>query len=445
MPGHQVATDVLSARDFAVARPGFRAALPELVLGAGDAAALLGPSGCGKSTLLLALLGVLPELRAAGSATLLGASWPPAAARARREVLAARVAIVLQDARAALDPLARLDAQVAQATGARADAMEAALAELGIAAPRALLRRYPHQVSGGEAQRVGLAIALLRAPDLVVADEPTAGLDDLRRAELVQALLHLRARTGTAVLVATHDHALVEGLGARVYRHENGVFRAGGAPPPPWPEAQTAPRAEAVVLACRGLGLRRGAQWIVRDFDLLLRAGETVALVGSSGAGKTTIARILAGHEAPTAGRVDRPARRTAVQMLFQDAFGSLTPGRRIRDLIAEVAARGLDIDAEAAALGLLPAHLSRTAAELSGGERRRAALLRALAVRPEVLILDEPTASLDRATALPVLETLLRAQRRDGIGCLLITHDLELARAVAGSVIRIEDGRRTT
>jgi ABC-type glutathione transport system ATPase component len=127
--------------------------------------------------------------------------------------------------------------------------------------------------------------------------------------------------------------------------------------------------------------------------------------------------------------------------MLFQNAYGSLTPGRRLDKLVGEVAVPGFDVRAAAAALGLGPRHLASTAAALSGGERRRAALLRALAVRPQVLVLDEPTASLDRATAVPVVDLLLAVRRRTGAAYVLITHDLELARAVADRVVALEPG----
>lgn len=435
----------LLIRRLAVARAGtpFSVRIPELALGAGDTAALVGPSGCGKTSALLGMLGLRPDLDVRGEVEIAGQLMGPPESQSASDALARDVALVLQDARAALDPLRRLGQQLRLATGSPDADIERALSDLGIERPAELARRYPHQVSGGQAQRALLAVALLRRPRLVVADEPTAALDNQRFADLVRALDLLRDRTGTAVLMATHDSGLVRAMRADEYLFCEGEFRRGQTSDAPWPSAAHDDTDAEPVLSCRGLGVQRGRDWIVRGFDLELRKGSVVALVGPSGAGKTTVAKALAGHLLPSEGEIHAPVGRAAVQMLFQDAFGSLTPGRRIGALVAEVQQPGFDIEAAAANIGLSSDLLLRTPADLSGGERRRAALLRALAVQPDVIILDEPTASLDREAAISVLEVLLRAKLRDQMTYLLITHDLELADAVADSVVRIEAGRR--
>lgn len=432
---------VLSCEPLRLLRPaaGLMLELPALDLPAGGALALLGPSGSGKSTALLGLLGLGgDEIAVHGAVTCSGSPRPTPGSPAWRSWLRHDIAWIAQDARAALDPVQTLGQQLHDATDADAARVHAALAALDLGDAPALLRRYPHQVSGGQAQRLLLALALLRRPKLLVADEPTASLDAARRGLFLRELAALRER-GTAVLLATHDLSLVEALGAQVLRWEHGTVQPGLPAPVDWPRPAPVRAAAPVVLRARGLELRRGATALLRGVALDLRAGEVVALLGPSGVGKTSLALALAGLLPPTAGSVD--AARGAVQVLFQDAYASLTPGRRLSSLLQETAAAAT-VQQLAPRLGLGAAELARTGAQLSGGQRRRAALLRALTVAPRALILDEPTASLDAETACAVLATVFEVAAAHDTACLLITHDETLARSVAHRRLRIHDGR---
>jgi iron complex transport system ATP-binding protein len=221
------------------------------------------------------------------------------------------------------------------------------------------------------------------------------------------------------------------------------VFAPGTALGGSWPvRGPREPAGASELLQARGLVVRLGGRTVLDGIDLTLRRGEVVALVGESGSGKTTLLRVLAGHRRPDAGEVHRPPRRAAVQLLFQDALASMTPRRTVRDLLRETRAPHFDERFSAMRVGLQDGQLDRTVAELSGGERRRAALLRALSVNPELLLLDEPTASLDLGHQLDVQLLLAALNRDDRVTMVLSTHDLNLAAALCRHLILLRDGR---
>ncbi len=420
---------------------GWRVELPALRLLPGETAMLHGPSGCGKTSLLLGMFGLLgADGTAAGRVQVQGEAVLAAPARRRAGLLRQAVAFVMQDAASALDPLQPVGRQMVEATGRTVAECVAALGEMGVDDAAGLLERLPGAISGGQAQRVLLAVAWLRRPVLLVADEPSASLDGDSFAEVRRRLERLREQTGTALLLASHDRRLLADA-ARVLVCEDGAFAEGRPKAMPWPRRQGRGVAGDELLRLDDVHVRLGARAVLAGVSLRIARGEVVALVGESGAGKTTLARVLLGHRRPAVGQVQRP-RRGAVQMLYQDAAGSLTPGRSIRSLLEETAVPGVDVGALAHRLGLGEGALGRSVEGLSGGERRRAALLRAMAVRPELLVLDEPTASLDRTAALAVMDLILDLQREHGLALLLITHDEELAAAVADRTLRLQGGR---
>lgn len=433
---------VLEVAEFTVRRaPDWSVTLPSLVLAPGEVAALYGPSGGGKTSLQRALFGLLDRgAEASGVVRFCGRDWRQLDGAERRRLLREQVAFLVQGARAALDPLATVQQQIALATSASAPQVCEVLGELGIASPGQVAASYPHQLAGGEAQRVLLAMAFLRRPALVVADEPSADLDGKSRIELVRHLGTLIAR-GSAVLLATHDHALLEELRAQVFALHAGRFVPGEFDAVAWPAAAPTRAGAPVLMGC-ALTARAGSRTLFAGLDVTIGAGESVVLLGDSGAGKTTLARILAGHQRPDAGVVQRPENRTAVQLVCQDAFSSLTPGRGLGGLCAEVRADPALVRSLAARLRLPDDVLLRTREQLSGGECRRAAVLRALVVEPQVLLLDEPTNGLDRRSSAALLLVLLEEQRRRGMALMVVTHDAELASAVAHRVVRLQGGR---
>lgn len=446
MPWDALVVVLLDVADLCVTGPnGLRVALPALQLAAGEVAAIYGPSGCGKSSLLAALFGLLHRSgwAVAGAVAFQGRSLAAMTPAEQEHLRRHDLAFLQQDAHAALDPLQPVGQQIEQATFRSAADAVTMLQRLGVEDAAAVATRLPHEISGGQAQRVLLAIAFLRQPALVIADEPSASLDGGSYGELLERLRELIAG-GAAVLLATHDHRLLRDLQARVHVLHGDAFVPAEPVEPPWPARGAIDVGAVPVLQCKAVRVAFGERVVLDDVDFELRRGEIVCLVGESGAGKTTLVRVLAGHLRPDRGRVDRPVRRAAVQLVCQDAYGSITPARSLRGLLAEAKATFFDPETGAAAVKLPGTLLDRTRDAMSGGERKRASLLRALAVQPDVLMLDEPTASLDRLTATAVVETLLVMQRSRALGLVVVTHDRGLAVALGHRVLEVRGGRLT-
>lgn len=480
----------------------------------GECLALVGTSGSGKSVTARSLLGLAgpgADVRA-GALEIAGRDLRDAGPREWRRVRGTGVGLVLQDALSSLDPLRPIGREIGDALrihGMRdARARRARVLELlelvGMPDPATRVHQRSGELSGGLRQRALLAAALALDPPLLVADEPTTALDATVQARIIDLLADLRTR-GQATLLVSHDLAVVARLADRVAVMHDGLIveegptadvlrapahrRTGAlvaAVPTGVPrgtalsdariEAAAATPATAVVppeddrVVLRATGLTRSyrgpagsVRTAVDGVSLEVRRGRTLGLVGGSGSGKTTVARLLLALEEPDAGDVtldgepwsgipegERRSRRARVGAVYQDPLASFDPrwsvDRILQDALAVAGLRGAEaFDSPAtllAQVGLDPALLRRRPGRLSGGQRQRVAIARALAARPDVLICDEPVSALDIAVQAQVLDLLDELQRRLGLGLLLISHDLGVVAHMSDDVLVLSEGR---
>jgi peptide/nickel transport system ATP-binding protein len=502
-------TPIVAVRGLCVAYGPTRAVLHDLDLDVapGETIALVGESGSGKTTAANAIIGLLPGTGriTSGQVSVLGDDVTHVSERRRRAIRGSIIGLVPQDPMVALNPTRRVGASVAEAVRKRGVTDKRQLsAEVVAALERAGLdngvlraRQYPHELSGGMRQRVLIAIALAGAPRLLIADEPTSALDVTVQRRILDHLESLVHETGISMLMITHDLGVAADRADRVVvlqggrvvedglprdilvspRHEytrrltDAVPRLTAATAGPEPAAPAAPGREILRLEAvsKDFPLPRapGAQRYVRavdKIDLTVGAGQTVALVGESGAGKTTVLRIALGLETPTEGAVFFEGRqisgknwrqlrslRRRFQLVHQNPFASLDPKFTLRQTITEpLAAFRLGDRASRLAragelmdqVGLDQALLSRRPAELSGGQRQRVAIARALALKPDLLLLDEPVSALDVSVQAQILRLLAELQRELGLSYLLIAHNLAVVAQLSHWVAVMRNGR---
>ena len=383
----------------------------------------------------------------------------------------------------------------------RADAWAEAiklLADTGISEPQRRAQSFPHQLSGGQRQRAMIAMALACQPKLLLADEPTTALDVTVRSQILDLLAGLQQKNGMAVLMITHDLNLVRRFADRVAVMENGYIVEQGrvgevfANPQhhytrklidsaPARDLQEAPPNAALAGVMKAQNLRvsypvvlpgikgwfkKGEFVAVKGASFEIPAGQTLGVIGESGSGKSSLALAALGLH-PHQGELQvvgkawgsnaaaNKALRRAVQVVFQDPFSSLSPRMTVEAIVGEgllvhhpelnAAQRQEKVLAALADVGMLesqfPGLLQRYPHEFSGGQRQRLAIARALMVDPQLLVLDEPTSALDVTIQKQVLALLQRLQRERGLSYLLITHDVDVIRAMAHQVIVMKDG----
>lgn len=469
-----------------------------LTVAEGEIVCLVGESGSGKSLAAGAAMRLLPEPHvhvSNGSIRLDGTNLLELSESEMRAMRGDRMAMIFQEPMTALNPQKTVGWQIDEVLrlhttldrSARKARVLEVLTDVHIPDPASAYNAYPHQISGGQRQRMMIAMALVLKPRLIIADEPTTALDVTTQKQILKLIKELQQAQGTGILFITHDFGVVAEIADRI-----AVLRLGelveqgpaaqilGNPQHPYtrkliaavPSLRPPPAkplsTEPVVLEARGLrktfaarggllGGRRAPVIAVRDLSFQLRRGETLGVVGESGSGKTTVSRIVTRLLAADAGevrihdgdllsasRAELRALRKDIQMVFQDPMASLNPRRRVIDLISQgpivqgvaretALARARDL---LSLVELPAAAANRYPHEFSGGQRQRIGIARALAMEPRVIVADEPVSALDVAVQAQVLRLLADLRDRLHLSLLFVTHDLRVAAQLCDKVI---------
>lgn len=475
-----------------------------LSIAPGEVLALIGESGSGKSTIALALMGYArPGCKVTGGRiTIAGRDLATLSAADRARLRGQSIAYVAQSAAAAFNPARTVLSQIVEGahihkTLTVAEAERRAIAlfhELSLPDPDGIGTRYPHQVSGGQLQRLMLAMALVMEPEIVILDEPTTALDVTTQIDVLKAFKKVVRERKTTVLYVSHDLAVVAQMADRIVVLRRGEIQEAGAtagllaaPQHAYTQsllaaavpAVPAERAEAITASPPPLieihGLYAGygavdshgmpAVPVLHNIDLVMRAGTSVGVIGESGSGKSTLARVIAGLLPATRGSINLEGRRLAprardraitelrdIQIVFQMADTALNPAHSVGRILGRPIWQfhGLRGDAlkrrvaELLDMVRLPAGFAdRMPRELSGGQKQRVNLARALAAKPKLILCDEVTSGLDTVVGAAILQLLGDLRRDLQISYLFISHDLSTVRAVCDEVMILYAGQR--
>lgn len=470
----------------------------------GETVALVGESGSGKSLTARAVLGLLPSsATVTGEIELEGVKVLKASPAELRTMRRTRAAMVFQDPRSSINPVRTLGAHLIepmmQVPGANKAALEARAIELlgsmGLTAPEARMKQYPHEFSGGMLQRVMIAGALMNDPELLICDESTTALDVTTQAAVIQLLSKAVAERDMGMLFITHDLALAASIADRTYVLRHGVVQEHGetrqvfeAPVSDYtkqlvaatPSMQSAPMSgahsaestestEAPVLSVENVSKTyyihgQPPVQALKSVSLAIPAGGGLAIVGESGSGKSTLGRIVAGLEGADsgamrmaggeikAGNAKERRLKTAsrVQMVFQDPYQSLDSRLTPAKALATVLKLHYKLDAKAMkaritelleSVGLEEKHANLYPRKLSGGQRQRVAIAKAMALNPRLLVLDEATSALDVSVQAQVLELINKLRKESGVSVLFISHDLAIVGEICDELLVVQSG----
>jgi microcin C transport system ATP-binding protein len=468
----------------------------------GQTIGIVGESGSGKSVTALSILKLLPYPVAwhpSGQIRFDRADLMRASDADMRRIRGNRIAMIFQEPINSLNPLHSIEEQISEVLEihkrfdkrkARAR-VEELLDLVGLGEAKERLHALPHEFSGGQQQRIMIAMALANDPEILIADEPTTALDVTIQAQVLKLLKELTQKLGMALILITHDLGIVRRMADTVHVMTNGqIVETGpteqiytdpqhpytkrllgsepkGRPDPVPTDAKEILRATdlRVWFPIKKGVVRRTVGHIkaVDGVSLTLREGETLGVVGESGSGKSTLARALLRLERST-GEITfegqpiqdlswkqmRPLR-SDMQIVFQDPFGSLSPrlsvfqiveeGLLVHGLGGDYAARRELVGAALSEVGLDPGTMDRYPHEFSGGQRQRICVARALVLKPKLMVLDEPTSALDMTVQAQIVDLFRDLQRRHRLAYLFISHDLKVVRALAHDIVVLRKG----
>ncbi|WP_086774614.1 ABC transporter ATP-binding protein [Vibrio coralliirubri] len=471
-------------------------------LNSSETLAIVGESGSGKSVSSNALMRLLPDnaiIDKQSDIEFEGQSILGKTEREMQSIRGDRIGMIFQEPMTSLNPYLRVGIQVAEAIMCHRNVSKSKAKQrvlelfnlVHLPMPEQAYTKYPHEFSGGQLQRIMIAMALINEPDILIADEPTTALDVTVQAEVLSLIKEIQGKMGMAILFITHDLGVVKHFADRVLVMCKGELVEEGQTQELFdnpkhdytrmlinsiPKGAKVPvEATAPELLCadnirvqflvKSHFIKSKSQYFeaVKGISLNLKQGETLGIVGESGSGKSTLGRALIGL-LPSSGRIvykgqdisllndkERHKLKKDVQMVFQDPYGSLSPRMTVGEIITE----GLTVHQphlskkerlERARKALIevrlePNSINRYPHEFSGGQRQRIAIARALILEPSFILLDEPTSALDRSVQLTVIDLLKDIQAKHNIGFLFISHDLSVVKALSDRVLVMQKG----